>query len=118
MILSLTFRDQTTLSGTPYLLSEIHTSCTVKSSNIGLGLNRHILDMGKEEHVSRFIVYDLVSSHYTFINTYRCWKATSWLSLIKQNIDGTVSALDTYFFSLRRGYPRVVNICLWTYFGI
>ena len=111
LILSLTFRDQTTLNGTPYVLSAVHTCCSSESSNIGLG-------HGEEEHTSRFIVHELVSGHYTFINMYRCWKATSWGSLIKQNIDGTALALNTYFFSLRWGYLRVVTICLWTYLGI
>ena len=45
------------------------------------------------------------------------WKATLWLSLIKQNIDGTALALNTYFFSLRRSYPRVVKICLLNLIG-
>ena len=107
-ILSLTFIDRTTLSRTPYVLSEISSSCLSESSNIGLGHIRHILEMGKEEHASRLVVNDLVLGHYTFINTYWCWKATSWGSLIKQNIDGTALALNTYFFSLRRGYPWVV----------
>jgi hypothetical protein len=121
MILSLTFKDQTTHSGTANswwnfpVQSGIHTSCLSESSNIGLGHFRH---MDKEEHTNRFIVQDLVEGHFTFINTYQCWKATSGLSRIKQNIDGTALARNTYFFTLRWGYLRVVNICLWTYLGI
>ena len=76
------------------------------------------LHMDKEERRNRFIVQDLVEGHFTFINTYQCWKATSGLSLIKQNIDGTALARNTYFFSLRWGYLRVVNTCLWTYLGV
>ena len=76
------------------------------------------LHLDKEEHTNRFIVQDLVEGHFTFINTYQCWKATSGLSLIKQNIDGTALARNTFFFSLRWGYLRVVNICLWSYLGI
>ena len=100
------------------LQSGKHTSCLSESSSIGLGHCRQTADMDKEEHTNRFIVQDLVEGHFTFINTYQCWKATSGLSLIKQNIDGTALARNTFFFSLRWGYLRVVNICLWTYLGI
>ena len=93
MIILPTFKDLTTHSCTANswwhcpVQNGIHTSCLSESSNIGLGYFRQTADIDKEEHTNRFIVQDLVEGHFTFINTYQCWKATSWHSLVKQNID-------------------------------
>ena len=117
MILSLTFKDQTTRG--EIVLYKVGYTPLAWGNRATLGLV--ILDklhMDKEDQTNRFIVQDLVEGHFTFINTYQCWKATSGLSLIKHNIDGTALARNTYLFSLRWGYLRVVNICLWTYLGI